>query len=70
MQGERLMTSSEVASMFGVAEPTIWRWARNRTLPVIRIGQRMRFDPAAIQRHIEAAAGSQHASNGDEPQAA
>ena len=68
--GKRLLTSSEVASMFSVAEPTIWRWARNNTLPVIRIGQRMRFDPVAIERHIAAVESGDASRGGAEPQAA
>jgi len=67
-ENARLLTSSEVAVMFGVAEPTIWRWARNNTLPVIRLGQRMRFDPDAIERHIATVSGTRQAHV--EPQAA
>lgn len=66
MNQGRLLTSSEVAATFGVTEPTIWRWARSGTLPgVVRLGQRVRFSPDAIQRHLEAGGHARPAASPD-----
>jgi len=49
----RLLTCHEVADLFGVSEPTVWRWARGNNIPgIVRLGQRLRFDPSAIAAHI------------------
>lgn len=40
----RLLTTTEVANIFGVNPKTVRRWAQTRTLPTIRtIGGHLRF---------------------------
>ena len=45
----------EVAVIFGVGRDSIYRAAKNGTLPCIRIGSTYRFPTAAILRMLDAA---------------
>ncbi|HEU5300385.1 MAG TPA: helix-turn-helix domain-containing protein [bacterium] len=45
----RLMTADEVAEILRVSRQSIYRWADNGTLPCIKVGRAVRFDPEAIR---------------------
>lgn len=51
---ERLLTKSEVAYKLGVSEKTIDRLVASNKLAARKIGGRLRFEPAEIDRYIEA----------------
>jgi excisionase family DNA binding protein len=50
-----LLKSDDVAQIFGVTVPTICRWHAQGRLRGIRLGRRLRFQPADVQRLIEQA---------------
>lgn len=49
-------TPKQVAERLQVSIYTISRWARQGKLPVTRIGNRLRFDPQAIEEALAAGA--------------
>jgi excisionase family DNA binding protein len=51
-RGEPLNVS-EVAQLLSVTEPTVQRWARQKQIPCIRIGDTIRFDPEMLADWIE-----------------
>ncbi|WP_067931240.1 helix-turn-helix domain-containing protein [Alicyclobacillus kakegawensis] len=46
----RLLTVPQVADMLAVPEHAVYRMAREKLIPVIRIGRLLRFDPEALQK--------------------
>lgn len=51
---ERLLTVNQVATIFGVATSSIWRWVTQGVLPQpIRLGGRTRWVEAEIRAVIE-----------------
>jgi excisionase family DNA binding protein len=42
------VTAREIAQVLGVHHVTVLRWAREGTLPSVRVGGRVRFDPVAV----------------------
>lgn len=49
------LTTAELAEKLGVDKRTIQRWARNRTIPHMRIGSRtIRFLPTHVEQILEA----------------
>jgi excisionase family DNA binding protein len=44
---------SEVANLLSVTEATVQRWARQRQIPCIRIGDTIRFDPSLLADFID-----------------
>ena len=48
----RLLDVSEAADRLRVSVPWIYKAARERRIPVTRIGRSLRFDPAALDRFI------------------
>ena len=49
-----LMTPEEVADVLGVTKATVLRWARNGTLPAIRIRNVVKFDSGNLARWLVA----------------
>lgn len=46
--GDELLTVEEVAEQLGISVPTVRRFVRAGTLPHVRVGRQIRFDPAAV----------------------
>ena len=47
------ITVAELAKLLSVAEGTVQRWVRRRQIPVIRIGDVIRFDGTLLANWIE-----------------
>ena len=50
----RLLTPREVADQMNVHPRTVQRWAREQTIPSIRIGKLIRFNEADLAQWLEA----------------
>jgi len=51
----KLMDVAQAAKVMDVHPATLYRWARQRKVPCVRIGSRViRFDPTAIEKYIQA----------------
>ncbi len=51
--GKRLLTPEEAAAYLGLKADTIYKWARLRELPSVKVGRALRFDLVALDRYIE-----------------
>ena len=51
--GKRLLTAREAAAYLGLAEDTIYKKARMRELPSVKVGRSLRFDLKALERFVE-----------------
>jgi excisionase family DNA binding protein len=51
--GKRLLTVKEAAALLGLAQDTVYRKARLRELPSVKVGRSLRFDLEALDRYIE-----------------
>ena len=51
--GKRLLTPEEVAAYLGLKVGTIYKKARLRELPSVKVGRALRFDRVALDRYIE-----------------
>ncbi len=49
MPSEPLLTAAEIAPLFRVGLPTIYRWADDGTLPCVKIGKTVRFRRSEIE---------------------
>lgn len=47
---ESLWTANEVKAYLNCSRTTVYTWAEAGTLPSLRIGGLLRFDPAAVRR--------------------
>ena len=47
-----MMTPDEVAQLLGMKKATILRWARNGTIPAVRIKNIVMFDPGNVARWL------------------
>lgn len=45
---ERKLTAREVANVYGVTVPLIWRYCREGRLPHARLGRAIRFDKSEL----------------------
>lgn len=52
-----LLTASEVAPLFRVTLPTIYRWAEDGTIPSVRVGGVVRFHRSDIEALLAPATG-------------
>jgi excisionase family DNA binding protein len=53
MQQKKLLTTRQLARYFQKPESTIRRWARARTIPVVKVGWRTRlYDPQAVEQAL------------------
>ena len=51
--GKRLLTPEEAAAYLGLKVDTIYKKARLRELPSVKVGRALRFDVVALDRYIE-----------------
>ena len=51
--GKRLLTTRETAEYLGLATETVYRKARLRELPSVKVGRSLRFDLQALERYVE-----------------
>lgn len=51
--GRRLLNVRETALYLGLDEDTVYRKARLRELPCVKVGRALRFDIEALERFIE-----------------
>jgi excisionase family DNA binding protein len=50
---ERLLTIGEVARLLGISRGSVYSLLRQGELAPIRVGERARFEPAAIRAYLE-----------------
>jgi excisionase family DNA binding protein len=48
-----LLSINEVAELLGISRPTVYALIRRGELVPIRVGERIRFDPADIRAYLE-----------------
>ncbi len=51
--GKRLLTPRETAEYLGLKVGTVYRKARLRELPSVKVGRALRFDVVALDRYVE-----------------
>ena len=51
--GKRLLNAEETAVLLGLKVATVYKNARLRELPCVKVGRALRFDLEALQRFIE-----------------
>ena len=51
--GRRLLNAKEAARYLGLEVDTIYKKARLRELPSVKVGRALRFDVQALERYIE-----------------
>jgi excisionase family DNA binding protein len=50
--GRSALTVDDIRKLFKVAQSTVYGWANSGAIPCIRIGRTLRFDGAAVARHL------------------
>jgi excisionase family DNA binding protein len=51
--GKRLLNVEEAAAYLGLQVDTIYKKARLRELPCVKVGRALRFDVKALERFVE-----------------
>ena len=51
--GKRLLNAEEAAGYLGLKVDTIYKKARLRELPSVKVGRALRFDLQALERFVE-----------------
>ncbi|MCH7978405.1 MAG: helix-turn-helix domain-containing protein [Acidobacteria bacterium] len=51
--GKRLLTPRETAEYLGLKVDTVYKKARLRELPSVKVGRALRFDLVALNRYVE-----------------
>ena len=51
--GKRLLNVREAAEYLGLEMDTVYKKARLRDLPSVKVGRALRFDVMALERYIE-----------------
>ena len=51
--GKRLLTVPEAAAYLGLQVDTVYKKARLRELPSVKVGRSLRFDVKALERYVE-----------------
>ena len=51
--GKRLLTVEEAAEYLGLKVDTVYKKARLRELPYVKVGRALRFDVKALERYVE-----------------
>jgi excisionase family DNA binding protein len=51
--GKRLLKVEEAAAYLGLQVDTVYRKARLRELPCVKVGRALRFDVKALERFVE-----------------
>lgn len=54
LQSGDFITPAELALGLNVSRPTVYSWVRKGTIPFIKLGELVRFDPAEISIWIKA----------------
>ncbi|MGO8880652.1 MAG: helix-turn-helix domain-containing protein [Desulfomonilaceae bacterium] len=50
---EQLLTSRELQSLLRITRYTVFKWAREKKMPCIRLGKEVRFSPSAIEAWLK-----------------
>jgi len=50
---KRLLTVEEAAAYLGLKVDTVYKKARLRELPCVKVGRALRFDVIALERYVE-----------------
>jgi len=51
--GKRLLNVGEAAQYLGLQADTVYKKARLRELPSVKVGRALRFDVVALDRYVE-----------------
>jgi excisionase family DNA binding protein len=51
--GKRLLNVKEAAAFLGLKVDTLYKKARLRELPSVKVGRALRFDLQALERYVE-----------------
>ena len=51
--GKRLLNPKETAAYLGLKVNTVYKKARMRELPSVKVGRALRFDVVALDRYVE-----------------
>ena len=51
--GKRLLTPKEAAAYLGLKVDTVYKKARLREFPSVKVGRALRFDVKALERFVE-----------------
>ena len=51
--GKRLLNAREAARYLGLEVDTVYKKARFRELPSVKVGRALRFDLSALERYVE-----------------
>ena len=51
--GKRLLNVEEAAGYLGLKVDTVYKKARLRELPYVKVGRALRFDVTALERYVE-----------------
>ncbi len=51
--GKRLLNVTEAAAYLGIQVDTVYKKARMRELPFVKVGRALRFDLKALERFVE-----------------
>jgi excisionase family DNA binding protein len=51
--GKRLLTPGEAGEYLGLKVDTVYKKARLRELPSVKVGRALRFDVVALDRYVE-----------------
>lgn len=51
--GKRLLNVEEAAGYLGLKVDTVYKKARFRELPYVKVGRALRFDVKALERYVE-----------------
>jgi excisionase family DNA binding protein len=51
--GKRLLDVEEAAGYLGLKVDTVYKKARLRELPSVKVGRALRFDVVALERYVE-----------------
>ena len=51
--GKRLLNTKEAARYLGLEVDTVYKKARLRELPSVKVGRALRFDVEALERYVE-----------------
>jgi len=51
--GKRLLNVEEAAGYLGLKVDTVYKKARFRELPAVKVGRALRFDVKALERYVE-----------------
>jgi excisionase family DNA binding protein len=49
----RLLTIDDLCKLLGVMKKTVYGWTSRREIPFVKIGNRLRFEEAAVSKWVE-----------------